>query len=422
MKRFVFKAIFLATLLTCFAGNVVNAETQDFTVEILPTITVKLAGASFTADGTFQSYTSTVEIMTNSETGYTSMLTTVYDSTDNHPTDLRHVAAGFYIPTLSESATETNFPTNHWGVSVDGVNYLPVPAKDESGVPLLSGDSPAASGIMNLYFGSKVETTNAAGVYKNTVMVTAVANPQPPTYMQDVADWGPDLENGESIRAVDIRDGKKYWVTKMPNGEIWMTQNLDFQISRTDGTYLTPDDTDVLAAKTIVGHAWSSDETNILQVDVGDYYFVDGITPAPIVDFSEDDERYHYDAGSYYSLAAALTGTNLSESICPKGWRLPNEKGTGSYTYGGLLASIGGSSSSDAAMRAAPVYLTRSGWSQGYQIYNAGSNMEVGKFGYYRVRVDELSWITSIYTLSNTFSKDGYSYPDQGVPVRCVAR
>ena len=73
-------------------------------------------------------------------------------------------------------------------------------------------------------------------------------------------------------------------------------------------------------------------------------------------------------------------------------------------------------------MRAAPVYLTRSGWSQGYQIYNAGSNMEVGKFGYYRVRVDELSWITSIYMLSNTFSKDGYSYPDQGVPVRCVAR
>ena len=41
----------------------------------------------------------------------------------------------------------------------------------------------------------------------------------------------------------DIRDGKYYWVTKLADGNCWMTQNLDLDLSTK--VALTPNDSDV---------------------------------------------------------------------------------------------------------------------------------------------------------------------------------
>ena len=51
------------------------------------------------------------------------------------------------------------------------------------------------------------------------------------TYMQDVTPA--ECENvgfDQSKQLINKRDGKKYWVTKMRNGECWMTQDLRYQI------------------------------------------------------------------------------------------------------------------------------------------------------------------------------------------------
>lgn len=51
------------------------------------------------------------------------------------------------------------------------------------------------------------------------------------TYMQDVTPT--ECENvgfDQSKQLIDKRDGKKYWVTKLRNGECWMTQDLRYQI------------------------------------------------------------------------------------------------------------------------------------------------------------------------------------------------
>lgn len=52
-----------------------------------------------------------------------------------------------------------------------------------------------------------------------------------------------DLEpGGEQIQLTDSRDGKTYW-GELTDGNCWMTQNLDFDI--TAGEILTPNDTNI---------------------------------------------------------------------------------------------------------------------------------------------------------------------------------
>ena len=64
--------------------------------------------------------------------------------------------------------------------------------------------------------------------------------------MQDVANWKDSLQLEESVQAIDRRDAKTYWVTKLQDGHIWMTQNLDFDIEA--NTVLDSNTTDLNVA------------------------------------------------------------------------------------------------------------------------------------------------------------------------------
>ncbi len=54
----------------------------------------------------------------------------------------------------------------------------------------------------------------------------------------------------QQYQFIDSRDDKKYYVTKLKNGDLYMTQNLDFELS-TEGTTLYPETSDVETEKTI---------------------------------------------------------------------------------------------------------------------------------------------------------------------------
>ena len=45
------------------------------------------------------------------------------------------------------------------------------------------------------------------------------------------SDYASALAINESLQLRDVRDGKEYWVTKLADGNVWMTQNLDFDIT-----------------------------------------------------------------------------------------------------------------------------------------------------------------------------------------------
>lgn len=61
----------------------------------------------------------------------------------------------------------------------------------------------------------------------------------------------------QQYQFVDSRDNKKYYITKLKNGNLYMTQNLDFELS-TEGTVLDPETSDVETTKTLTANVSSS--------------------------------------------------------------------------------------------------------------------------------------------------------------------
>ena len=201
---------------------------------------------------------------------------------------------------------------------------------------------------------------------------------------------------GTAYQLMDYRDGKNYFIAKI-NGVVWMTENLDFEISK-KGTVLTASLSDVTADKTIV----AGSESIIRYKDGGDIYYVGGMTTsADSTALPSSDTSWHYHAGSFYSWAAAAAGSEIedgiaTESICPKGWTLPKlvtDPDTGS-TLSGLLTGehVAFDAASDATVAAensaitykadldlttllnSPSYITFAGYSTEYgRVFLPGS-------------------------------------------------
>lgn len=234
--------------------------------------------------------------------------------------------------------------------------------------------------------------------------------------MQTVADWGGELEIEDSIQAVDERDGKSYWVTRLADDNIWMTQNLDLELSTTKT--FTPDDSDVSANWTpnrnTQDHQYKIADGTI-DTDgkwSGDYNTVDhsyrsasDVATGTSGKFGTDTDTYfppvfmkngttmqswkteaectsagntqsdcqHWNVGTFYSWRTAIAGTgnasttsdgtNVSDSICPKGWHLPSSTSSGEFqnlvTKGGITASN---------ITGAPYYFLRAGNYNGFDV------------------------------------------------------
>lgn len=195
----------------------------------------------------------------------------------------------------------------------------------------------------------------------------------PTLYMQDVAEWKESLEKGVQTRVIDKRDNKVYYVVKLENDDIWMTQNLDFDITEDN---VTPELSDVTEAPK---YLWATetevfqDRTGINQrsFDGGNYYW-NGVLTGGIIDaaisYSQASfmtaeapfkQRAHYHVGNHYTYRAATAGTGIEigeapGSICPKGWRLPSSAEFTTLKADYQLSTID-------KMAQAPFYFSRSG-------------------------------------------------------------
>ena len=110
----------------------------------------------------------------------------------------------------------------------------------------------------------------------------------------------------------DVRDGKYYWAGKLTDGNCWMTQNLDLDLSTYNA--LNSSTSDVL-------YSWtpkSSTTTNISHFGYND----NGASYDPGDVYYESVDDSHYHVGNYYQWSAAMAGSS-DQSICPKGWSLP---------------------------------------------------------------------------------------------------
>ena len=287
-----------------------------------------------------------------------------------------------------------------------------------------------------------------------------------------------------ATQLVDMRDNNLYWVAKLDDDNCWMTSNLDLDIGGTNVAALTSENTDIsttasgsgiyLSGYTEQDGVWT---WNPVSTAITSNYYIDNITVKPSAwptdnyttpysaeggdtyyytsNTTGNDTRYNslqacknashtkrYFAGNYYNWTAAIASnnsTNIStndsrvpNSICPKGWRLPNASQTDNeYNEFGRMffnASITAkvSNGNDSVsykdggfnkIRSSPYYFVRSG------VISASSLVNPGILGYY--------WSSTANSSSSNYGlrfDSGSLRPAYGVigqdgwSVRCVAR
>ena len=279
------------------------------------------------------------------------------------------------------------FLKGYWGVSADGEHYMGV---GEKGHPteLYSVAASGQSDIREVFFGARSSEELLSDYYENTVIFTAVAAYSPKTtkdivFMQEIDDEVADsMVPNVQYQLRDMRDNKKYWVAKLDDGNIWMTQNLDLELS-TIAT-LTPEDTDIPAdwtpirstieAAQTTSDSWVNDGStpysygiiskdnyievagyinnpNLADTVEAQYAFPFGTYKTKeecAANVTNSDYCEHYNVGKYYNWAAAIAKNDASaiadsgetatieQSICPAKWRLPTgssgESIKGEYT------------------------------------------------------------------------------------------
>ncbi len=141
------------------------------------------------------------------------------------------------------SATTLNQMSNRWGWYYSDGNTDCSESASYKG--MLSAGETVGSGKLSstttktitMCFGAKIDASQPGGNYSNTVVISAVAQPKSITTfggiktMQEMTiDKCVDSSVNDTAHLRDERDGKFYWVTKMRDGNCWMSQNLDLDL------------------------------------------------------------------------------------------------------------------------------------------------------------------------------------------------
>ena len=451
------------------------------TLVVHPMLSVELQSAvNFdvvpTQDGAFSSSAASLSVSTNNETGYS-----LYLSTANGESTLASLNPSVTntIGAVSGTVEESGFGDNTWGYNLSegtpsgSLTYQAVPG-DSTVQQGFGSEGPTASDIYTLTFGTKVNTSLPSGTYSNQVVVSVVANPAyiPPfegieTMQEMTSTICSNADEGETARLKDDRDGKLYWVAKLADDNCWMTQNLDLDLDSSKP--LTTADSDISDLR----GSWTPTDTqnNTTGFSSSDYYSTQSFNPgmyvnndptawtscnnywsggscdnwtdvsnmSPMTEFRDESTNIvdtnsntydaHYLAGNYYQWNAATAGTggsdvtdqyqDATDSICPKGWKLPTSGNSNPGSFGGLTSaySIGNNSAGATALTKSPLYFTPAGYVLSGSLYFAGVNVYYwSSTAYSSYYAYFLYFSSSIVSPSNSIGR--YS----GQSVRCLAR
>ena len=253
------------------------------------------------------------------------------------------------------------------------------------------------------------------------------------TTMQDLTSEVCNAANdGDQYYLRDTRDNKAYRILKAKDNHCWMTDNL--ALDGTDGAgnvrTLTPSDSNVTQSRTLAANITNGTASayDVVQIYSGN---ANSITSScDTTEYPDCIVNTSTKYGNLYNWNAATAGVGLqsttdtvTESICPKGWRLPDN--TGDFSYANLMGkyslptSSTTSSASVQAIQQSPLYFSLSG------VYNntMGNN---GIHGRYWTRVDYANITIRAYRFSfnaNNSIFDPVNYGSDknfGQSVRCV--
>lgn len=523
VKKKLISGVAVAAVATVVVANVAHGLTysQDIGVSFTfnPVVGLTLSASdliiSNLAPGTAaDSNVIDINILTNNANGYTLNASVGNDSTYN-TRNLVHknntVPNTFSsIDIGSNISDKTNLNDNTWaysysidsGTTWTGYNGLPLYSDTTNIAQLKNSTIPVSSAsgdTIKFKIAAKASTTQASGEYNNIINFQLTATPLPTTLSMAYANAGKEklngyyklqdmnadicnaaevLDEGSQMQAIDIRDNKVYWITKLRDGKCWFTQNLDLDLDE-NRTY-THDNTDLgwgsdtatttwtperSTINAISGEAnlvgWVNSNTTPYSVDPGNYYWKN----TPFYDsnlcYVGDDMRYcnyitklgawadyfaetpydengsHGHVGNYYNWTALIAtndssnytsstyqnvANNPQNSICPAKWRLPTisaqgnvEGSTSEYLR---LNSLYNDSSTETSekLEMSPLYFVRAGRVNGNRLYYAGY------YAWY--------WSSTLSSAENAYYYRAKSdnierntaYRYFGRSIRCVAR
>ncbi len=267
------------------------------------------------------------------------------------------------------------------------------------------------------------------GYYNNTAQAARKTLSNITTMQEMTTEICNNSALGQSNTLTDIRDGKTYSVSRLSDGNCWMTSNLALDISKANS--LSSDDTDIAE-----GTTWpETDVETPMETEDGTWTTDNGAILFAMhpIKLAGNDGAYRDEYGYYYTWCAAtagscqVDGSGISDgfaesSICPKNWRLPTiseydtlvGRGTSSwidygnangYWIGGVNASAGGTFFPAAGS------VSNDGLSYG------------GAYGYYWSSTPYIngSGAYRLHFRSDSTPSTGYNYRYFGRSIRCLA-
>ena len=502
-----------------FYNSNVSALTYQTSTNIgftfLPTLNVSLSSNNLTINNlvpggnAVDSNTITINVSTNIAEGY-NLYATVGNST-NETTNLINASNNNYAftPLSSNIPNLSSFTNDNWGYSYSldsgttwisgdydnaSTGYNGLPLYTNTGIKLVE-EAGSTSSTVDFKIAAKAGPTQPSGEYTNVINFTAVSNTIPTTMLDAFIASGAQMYNGyfkmqdmtpticksidtdgeKGMQLIDVRDDKVYWVAKLKDGNCWMTQNLDLDLSHevaltsetsdidpesygktiyTAETGYSKDEATGIVSwtpSTINGGAqradtlimnnnivpnWAKDNYHPYSADPGERYrYTDSSgNEATYTSFSvclsnTDNDAIgcqHSHFGNYYNWSAAIASNNSTKasdnqqnSVCPKNWSLPaNGKYSILMVAQGVLDSDGTYTTDGFyKLRTTPLYYQRFGDIDG------GSLKLLGTHGFYWSSTVYKSNIAYDLHFNNSAIWPSFIYDDKhfGFLVRCIS-
>lgn len=377
---------------------------------------------------------------------------------------------------VTSSTTYEELPLNSWGYNaeegeVPGTTFSKVPTNNRGDI--IGGNNSTNikedSKTFTLSFAAHIGNDMPADTYENEITLSVVSSPLEITGLTSIATMQEMTaevceasELGDETQLEDVRDGKYYWVAKLADGKCWMTQNLALDLNA-NTLPLTSETSDVSSswtpkngsttlytATTASPSTILADNTGQRSWNLGSYYIktpngttscgtgknslancTNYFTALSAPTTADKNISAHYLAGNYYQWNAATAGTGkvitsgqATDSICPKGWRLPTSKTGGEFQVLVNAYNMADSTTSGDTINlvSAPLYFVRSGYvdqsANGLFSGAGGSGVHWSSIPVSDVGSSYLLYFTG----SDSVNPSNAGNRQRGRSVRCVAR
>ena len=337
---------------------------------------------------------------------------------------------------------------------------------------------------------AKASKTQPSGTYTEVINFTAVSNVAPMSLLDSFIASGAEQLNGyfkmqdmthdicesvdiegSELQLIDVRDNKVYWVAKLKDGNCWMTQNLDLDLS--PGKPLTSYDSDLSTDANVYTNTseegpyalkkdneeygyiydngastWIPERSTIAYNNLNsttwqnsldhpysyDYLDANGNPVYPDTDATKEIAGDHGFSGNYYNWSATIASNNSSvlttgtagdttknpkNSICPKNWRLPIITYSNSTNEFAILNNLynNGLTNTSTGLVTSPLWLIKAG--------STSSGSVSSNWGFYRSSTvyGEAQTLIMRFGTNNVYTSEiPYGTKGSGFSIRCLAR